>query len=60
MWLLNNITSVTVGVPTGSPFQYSVGQLSLGGSHKVQVGGPGLEKGEVGIRSKCTLYTYVL
>ena len=40
-------------VCAGSPFQYSVGQLSLGGPHKVQVGGPGLEKGEVGIRSEC-------
>ncbi|KAH9502532.1 hypothetical protein Btru_068909 [Bulinus truncatus] len=38
---------------SGSPFQFSVGQLSHGGPHKVQVGGPGLEKGEVGLQ---TLY----
>lgn len=37
---------------SGSPFQYSVGQLSSGGYHKVQVGGPGVEKGEVGKESK--------
>lgn len=35
----------------GSPFQYTVGQLKTGGSHKVQVGGPGLERGEVGSES---------
>jgi len=37
---------------TGSPFQYSVGQLSSGGTHKVQVGGPGVERGEVGASSE--------
>lgn len=36
----------------GSPFVYSVGQLASGGTHKVQVGGPGVEKGEVGVSSK--------
>lgn len=39
----------------GSPFVYSVGQLSSGGTHKVQVGGPGVEKGEVGFSSKWNL-----
>ena len=36
----------------GSPFQYTVGQLTTGGAHKVQVGGPGLERGEVNLDSK--------
>ena len=44
--------SVSYIVFTGSPFSYSVGQLSSGGYHKVQVGGPGVEKGEVGKESK--------
>ncbi|XP_059167482.1 filamin-A-like, partial [Physella acuta] len=42
---------------SGSPFQYSVGQLSHGGPHKVQVGGPGVEKGEVGISNVFNIYT---
>ncbi|BFZ03233.1 hypothetical protein BsWGS_06272 [Bradybaena similaris] len=42
---------------SGSPFQYSVGQLAMGGPHKVQVGGPGLEKGEVGIPNVFNIYT---
>ncbi|KAK7498578.1 hypothetical protein BaRGS_00010238 [Batillaria attramentaria] len=42
---------------SGSPFQYSVGQLNMGGFHKVQVGGPGLEKGEVGVWNACNIYT---
>ncbi|XP_012936132.1 filamin-A [Aplysia californica] len=42
---------------SGSPFQYSVGQLAVGGPHKVQVGGPGLEKGEVGIPNVFNIYT---
>lgn len=42
---------------SGSPFQYSVGQLSSGGYHKVQVGGPGVEKGEVGKENHFNIYT---
>lgn len=42
---------------SGSPFQYSVGQLNMGGFHKVQVGGPGLEKGEVGVKNVCNIYS---
>uniref|UniRef100_A0A2C9KC16 Uncharacterized protein n=1 Tax=Biomphalaria glabrata TaxID=6526 RepID=A0A2C9KC16_BIOGL len=42
---------------SGSPFQFSVGQLSHGGPHKVQVGGPGLEKGEVGLQNVFNIYT---
>ncbi|XP_025077978.1 filamin-A-like isoform X3 [Pomacea canaliculata] len=42
---------------SGSPFQYSVGQLNMGGPHKVQVGGPGLEKGEVGMKNVFNIYT---
>lgn len=41
----------------GSPFQYTVGQLSTGGSHKVQVGGPGLERGEVNMENHFNIYT---
>ena len=36
----------------GSPFQYTVGKIPTGGSHKVQCGGPGLEKGETCLNSK--------
>lgn len=39
-------------VPTGSPFQYTVGQPPNAGPHKVEIGGPGLEGGEVGAKSK--------
>ena len=39
----------------GSPFQYTVGQLQTGGSYKVQVGGPGLERGEVNMESRLKL-----
>ncbi|XP_063444322.1 filamin-A-like isoform X4 [Mytilus trossulus] len=42
---------------SGSPFQYSVGQLSSGGYHKVQVGGPGVEKGEVKKENHFNIYT---
>ncbi|XP_062570690.1 filamin-A-like isoform X5 [Saccostrea cucullata] len=42
---------------SGSPFVYSVGQLSSGGYHKVQVGGPGVEKGEVGFSNVFNIYT---
>jgi hypothetical protein len=36
----------------GSPFQYTVGTLVAGGTHKVEIGGTGLEKGEVKMKSK--------
>ena len=32
---------------TGSPFQFTVGPIAGGGSHKVHAAGPGLERGEV-------------
>lgn len=35
----------------GSPFQYTVGKVPSGGSHKVQCGGAGLEKGETATKS---------
>ncbi|XP_050390221.1 filamin-A [Patella vulgata] len=41
----------------GSPFPYSVGHLSQGGAHKVQAGGPGLERGEVGTANDFNIYT---
>jgi len=35
----------------GSPYQYTVGKVPSGGTHKVEFGGPGVEKGEVGAKS---------
>lgn len=31
----------------GSPFEFTVGPIAGGGSHKVHAAGPGLERGEV-------------
>lgn len=42
---------------SGSPFQYTVGQPPAGGPHKVEIGGTGLEKGEVGIQNHFNIYT---
>ncbi|XP_029646412.1 filamin-A isoform X1 [Octopus sinensis] len=42
---------------SGSPFVYSVGSQSSGGFHKVQAGGPGLEKGEVNTENVFNIYT---
>ncbi|XP_053387060.1 filamin-A-like isoform X2 [Mercenaria mercenaria] len=42
---------------SGSPFQYTIGQLKVGGAYKVQVGGPGLEKGEAGQENHFNIYT---
>lgn len=36
---------------TGSPYQFTVGKVPSGGTHKVEFGGPGVEKGEVGAKS---------
>lgn len=33
----------------GSPFQFTVGPLGEGGAQKVQAGGPGLERAEIGV-----------
>lgn len=41
-----------VHVP-GSPFQFTVGPLGEGGSHKVRAGGPGLERAEAGVPGWC-------
>jgi len=40
-----------VAVIAGSPYQYTVGKVPSGGTHKVEFGGPGVEKGEVGAKS---------
>jgi len=37
---------------TGSPFQYTVGKSPPGGTHKVDFGGVGVDKGQVGMKSK--------
>jgi len=36
----------------GSPFQYTVGRATAGGAHKVDFGGVGVDKGQVGMKSK--------
>jgi len=41
----------------GSPFQYTVGKTSAGGTHKVEFGGPGIDKGEVGTKNEFNIYT---
>lgn len=40
----------------GSPFMYTVGSSPSGGYHKMQVGGPGLEKGEVNAENVFNIY----
>lgn len=40
---------------TGSPFEFTVGPITGGGSHKVHAAGPGLEKGE--INQPCKSYS---
>ena len=42
---------------SGSPFQYTVGQPPNGGPHKVEIGGPGMERGEVGAKNEFNIYT---
>ncbi|XP_067854900.1 filamin-B isoform X1 [Heptranchias perlo] len=41
----------------GSPFQFTVGPLGEGGALKVRAGGPGLERGEVGIPAEFSIWT---
>ncbi|XP_038578999.1 filamin-A isoform X2 [Micropterus salmoides] len=45
-----------VHVP-GSPFQFTVGPLGEGGSHKVRAGGPGLERAEAGVPAEFSIWT---
>jgi filamin len=40
----------------GSPFQYTVGSIPSGGSHKVEFGGPGVEQGEVQSKNEFNIY----
>lgn len=40
----------------GSPFQYTVGKIPAGGSHKVEFGGPGVEQGEVEAKNEFNIY----
>lgn len=40
----------------GSPFQYTVGKVPVGGSHKVEFGGPGVEQGEVDSKNEFNIY----
>jgi len=39
----------------GSPFQYTVGKSAEGGTHKVDFGGVGIDKGQVGMKSESLL-----
>uniref|UniRef100_A0A3P9I3H5 Filamin A, alpha (actin binding protein 280) n=1 Tax=Oryzias latipes TaxID=8090 RepID=A0A3P9I3H5_ORYLA len=41
----------------GSPFQFTVGPLGEGGSHKVRAGGPGLERAEAGVPAEFSIWT---
>uniref|UniRef100_A0A8D2LSR3 Filamin C n=1 Tax=Varanus komodoensis TaxID=61221 RepID=A0A8D2LSR3_VARKO len=41
----------------GSPFQFTVGPLGEGGSHKVRAGGPGLERGVAGVPAEFSIWT---
>lgn len=40
----------------GSPFQYTVGKVPSGGTHKVEFGGPGIEQGEVESKNEFNIY----
>src|SRR5438270_7070865 len=42
---------------TGSPFQFTVGPLRDGGSHRVRAGGVGLERGESGQMNEFNVWT---
>ena len=44
---------------TGSPYQYTVGKVPSGGTHKVEFGGPGAEKGEVEAKSQFEVVVFV-
>nr|XP_029490900.1 filamin-C-like [Oncorhynchus nerka] len=41
----------------GSPFQFTVGPLGEGGSHKVRAGGTGLERGVAGASTEFSIWT---
>uniref|UniRef100_A0A8D0GT13 Filamin C n=1 Tax=Sphenodon punctatus TaxID=8508 RepID=A0A8D0GT13_SPHPU len=41
----------------GSPFQFTVGPLGEGGSHKVRAGGTGLEQGIAGVPAEFSIWT---
>ncbi len=41
----------------GSPFEFTVGQISGGGAHKVRAAGPGLVRGEVNFPTDFNIYT---
>lgn len=40
----------------GSPLQYSIGVAPAGGSHKVEFGGSGAERGAVGVKNEFNIY----
>ncbi|KAM8884182.1 filamin-C isoform 1-T1 [Synchiropus picturatus] len=41
----------------GSPFQFTVGPLGEGGSHKVRAGGTGLDRGVAGVPAEFSIWT---
>jgi len=59
--LLIILLSLCCLVGVGSPLQYTVGKTPVGGTHKVEFGGAGAERGAIGIKSKFTLiFTFTL
>jgi len=50
--LLEILLSLFFLVHAGSPLQYTVGKTPIGGTHKVEFGGAGAERGAIGIKSK--------
>jgi len=40
----------------GSPYQYTVGKVPAGGTHKIEFGGPGVERAEVGAKNEFNIY----
>lgn len=47
-------------IDVGSPLQYTVGKNPVGGTHKVEFGGAGAERGAIGVKSKFVTINMVL
>lgn len=56
---INIISIKQKGIHTsGSPLQFSVGKASTGGTHKVEFGGPGAERGAMGVKNEFNVYVH--
>jgi filamin len=42
----------------GSPLQYTVGKTPSGGTHKVEFGGTGADRGSLGVKNEFNVYTH--